>query len=146
MTAVDVEMARELVTAIDASSAFDNVTVQYAHDPEIKLAEAAGKLLQVDGTLQYQRQDRVNWSRSVTIDVIATAKQEKQGNAGNTEHETEKDDWLTFLDDVLVSHLKTQALKGRNPLTINFVQRMDREKLRTNHMFYSHIQITFPIV
>lgn len=147
MTALDVSIAKAMVTLLEDGQPYSNeASVEYARDVEIKLENASSASVYVDATLSHERISRAGWSSTVTVTVIAVGPQESAELPGNSSSENEKDAWLSFIDEELISAIKSGSVSGKKPTAISFDQRLDPAKLREQSLFYTKFQVTFPLV
>ena len=144
MTALDVEMAKDLVTQLGAQAFVDAANVHHTHDVEFELEDIVETEIHVDGTVALKRIARGRFATDVTLDLVVVKKQDETGTVGDADSHTEKDDWLAFIDNDITEFLKSASVLSRLPMSIEFVKRFDSERLRRYAVFYTHMQLEFP--
>lgn len=146
MAAKDVDMARQLVTDLNALTFSNGATATYSRDVDVAKHEVTTPKLWVDATLSHNRVDRQSWSTAVTIQVTAVARKIKSGSPGSADVESEKDAWLAFIDNELIAAIQAAKLLGKKPASITFTDRLQADALRNDHKLFTQFQIQFPHV
>lgn len=146
MTAIDVTMAKALVTLLNDQTFSNDATAFYARDVELNLEEVSAATIYVDGTVAHERKARDYWTRSVSLSVVVVGAQSATGDSGATAVEDEKDAWLAFIDDELIDAIQSGKVSGKKAQSIDFDQRLDAGKAREMSLFYTKFQISFALV
>lgn len=147
MTAKDVEMARALVTILEGESFSNTPSVTYDPESIHEVEDVDTAELWVSGTLIHRRTDRrrssAGWASDVTLMITALSKQTEAGSQGEEDSVTEKDGWLAFIDEELVSAIQSNAVSGHFPSSIEFSPRLDLQQLRNNSIFRTQLTIRY---